>query len=169
MREIVLEDQHTGLDLEKNDLLHLLMTHIYQFHHDNVEVLNFWDKVKQKYNFNQKDWHNIPNAMINDSCSAQSGHVMSIEGICVPNQICNYANDILLELKQTRNNITCSKFKSNTTCIKYSGYGVSMTTKLPRFNISIMQAAEKIYKTIIEGECRPFLSLQSKCNLHSST
>merc|ERR1711888_431286 len=31
-----------------------------------------------------------------------------------------------------------------------------------------MQAAEKIYKNIIEGECRPFLSLQSKCNLHSA-
>ena len=124
LRQIVLEDQDTGFDLATNNLLELLMTHIYQFHHNSVEMLNFWEKVKQKYKFNQRDCHNIPKAMVNDNCSVHSGHVMSIKDIIVPTQICDYANNILLELKQIKNDVTCPKFTSNTTCIKYSGYSI---------------------------------------------
>ena len=89
LRQIVLEDQDTGFDLATNNLLELLMTHIYQFHHNSVEMLNFWEKVKQKYKFNQRDCHNIPKAMVNDNCSVHSGHVMSIKDIIVSTQICD--------------------------------------------------------------------------------
>ena len=42
-----------------------------------------------------------------------------------------------------------------------------MLTKVPKINISIKQSADRIYRAIVEGECKPYLSLQSRCNMHS--
>ena len=82
-----MRDQNTGFDLKANDLLQLFSTHIFQSHNDDVDMLNFWDKLMQKFDYTQDELGKIPTITIVESCFPQGDYVESIRDIWVPSQV----------------------------------------------------------------------------------